>query len=54
MAADPGDQRSEVHSLQVSGAQTDVLAQPQRDEALSEHVFHRLAHAEVDSEGQNS
>ena len=33
-------------------AEPGLLAEAERDDALSEHVFHRLSEAEVDAEGE--
>jgi len=35
-------------------AEPGLLGDPQRDQALAQHVLHRLAEAEIDPEGQRT
>ncbi len=54
VAADPGEQRAEVDGVALVGVEADPLGQPERDHRLAQHVLHRLAHAEVDAEGEHA
>jgi hypothetical protein len=47
VTADPGQQAGVVDNRAIGLVQPHVLGQPQRDQALPEHVLHRLSHAEV-------
>lgn len=50
MAADVDDQRGVVDDRALLVVEPDPLRHPQRDQALAQHVLHRLAEAEVDAE----
>ena len=52
MAADPCNERSEVHRLAFVAVQAHVLGQVKCDEALAQHMLHGLTHAKVGAEGQ--
>src|SRR6266566_1112045 len=54
VAAHPGQQGRVVHDLPVGFVQAHPLGQPQRDQALAQDVFHRLAHAQVGAERQHA
>jgi hypothetical protein len=45
MASHPGQHGRVVHDLLIGFVQAHPLGQPQRDQALAQDVFHRLAHA---------
>ncbi len=47
VTAHPGEQGRVVHHLTVGLVQAQALGQPQADQALAQHVLHRLAHAQV-------
>ncbi len=48
VAADVHEQRRVVHDRALPLAEADPLGQPQRDQALTQHVLHRLTETEVD------
>ncbi len=52
MAADPGQEAGVVNHRAVGQAQPEALGQPQRDQALPEHVLYRLTDAEVAGQRQ--
>ena len=52
MAADVDEQRGVVDDRSLLLVEPDPLGEPQRDQALAQHVLHRLAEAEVDAERQ--
>jgi len=47
VTADPGQQAGVVDNRAIGLVQPHVPGQPQRDQALPEHMLHRLSHAEV-------
>jgi hypothetical protein len=53
VAAHPGQQRRVEDHLAVGRVQAHRLGQPQRDQALPQHVLHRLAHAQVGAQRQH-
>ena len=50
MAADVHEQRRVVDDDAVVVVEADPLGQPQRDQALPQHVLHRLPEAKVDAQ----
>jgi hypothetical protein len=52
VAADVHEQRRVVHDDLVLVGQPELVREPQGDQALAEHVLHRLPEPEVDPEGQ--
>jgi predicted nicotinamide N-methyase len=52
VAAHVDEQRGVVDDGPLLLVQADSLGQPQRDQALAQHVLHRLSEAEVDAERQ--
>ena len=54
VTAHPGQQGRVVHDLPVGLIQAQPLGQPQRDQALAQHVLHRLAHAEIGRQRQDA
>ena len=50
MAPYPGDKRGEEDRVAVLLSELDPLGEAQGDQALAEHMFHRLTHSEVDAE----
>ena len=50
VAADVDEERGVVDGRPVVVVEADALGEPQRDEALPQHVLHRLTEAEVDAE----
>ena len=50
VAADVDEQRGVVDDRALLLVEPDALGQPQRDQALPQHVLHRLPEAEVDAE----
>ena len=54
VTAHPRDQGCVVDDHTVSLIQAQPLGQPQGNQALAQHVLHRLAHAQVGRQGQNS
>jgi len=52
MAADVDEQRRVVDGRALVLVQAGPLRDPQRDQALAQHVFHGLAEPEVDAERQ--
>ena len=52
MAADPGEQSRVVEDRALGLIESEPLAQAQRDEALPDHVLHRLAEPEIGAQGQ--
>ena len=53
MTADPGDQGRVIHHLPVDLVQLQAPGQPQADQALTQHMLHRLAHAQVGRQRQD-
>ena len=54
VAADPRDQGAEVDGLALAAREADPVGERQRDQALPQHMLHRLAHPQVDAEGQDA
>ena len=52
MTADVDQQRRVVHAAARLLVQAHPLREPQRDQALAQHVLHRLPEAQVDAERQ--
>ena len=50
VTADIDQQRGVVHGHPVLAFQSRMVSQPQRDQALAQDVFHRLAEAQVHAE----
>ena len=50
MTADVDEQGGVVDDRPLLLVEPDALGEPQRDEALAQHVLHRLAETEVDAE----
>jgi len=48
VTAHTDEQRSVVDATSFLVIEIEVISQPQRDDALPQHVFHRLAEAEID------
>jgi hypothetical protein len=54
MATHPGQQGGVVHDLTVGLIQAQDLGQPHADQALTQHMLHRLAHTQVSCQRQNA
>jgi hypothetical protein len=54
VTAHPGQQGRVVHDLPVGLIQAQPLGQPQRNQALAQHVLHRLAHPEISRQRQHA
>jgi hypothetical protein len=50
MAPDVDEERSVIHGRPSLVVQPHALGEPQRDEALPEHVLHRLTETQIDAE----
>jgi hypothetical protein len=47
VASHPGNQSRVVDNLSFGLIQAKPLGEPERDQTLAQHMFHRLAHAQV-------
>lgn len=52
MAAHPDKERRVVHVRAPALIESYLLGEPERDQALAQHVLHRLAEAEIHAERQ--
>jgi hypothetical protein len=53
VAAHPGEQGCVIHDHTVGLIQAQALGEPQRNQALAQHMLHRLAHAQVGRQRQD-
>ena len=54
VAADVDQKRRVIDNGALLTVEPNRLGKPQRDQALTEHMLHRLSKAEIDPEGQRS